>query len=99
MFRFERQIILNFAIRRRKPNGDDAKHSAVYQQPIYNRFKDSTPMKTRDLTDTIEKVRKLLELTQRTGFQTGRSICKLLADLSPDELVEVSTALNLPQQR
>ena len=67
-----------------------------YQQPIYNRIKDSTPMKNRDLTEIINKVRKLQQLTDRTGFKTGRSVCALLAHLTPDELVEVSTALESP---
>ena len=67
-------------------------------QPLYNRTK-RAPIMKRDLTEIIEKVRKLQQLTKNTGFQTGRSVCKLLADLSPDELVEVSTALNLPPKQ
>jgi len=67
-------------------------------QPIYQRSKGTTPMK-RDLTPIIDKVRKLLALTRTTGFHTSRSIGAVLADLSPDELVEVSTALDLtPKQ-
>jgi hypothetical protein len=65
-------------------------------QPIYNRFKDSTPMKKRDLTEIIDKVRKLQQLTKTTGFKTGRSVCALLGDLTPDELCEVSAALDSP---
>jgi hypothetical protein len=53
----------------------------------------------RDLAEIIDKVRKLQQLTKATGFQTGRSVCLLLSDLTPDELVEVSTALNLSQQQ
>ena len=66
-----------------------------YQQPIYDRTKKAIPMNNkRDLTETIEKVRKLRQLTKTTGFQTGRSVCALLANLTPDELVEVNDALN-----
>lgn len=61
-------------------------------QPIYNRIKETTPMK-RDLQSIIEKVRHLQELTRSTGFHTTRSIGAVLADLSPDELVEVNKAL------
>jgi hypothetical protein len=63
-------------------------------QPIFNRNKEATPMK-RDLQTIIDKVRKLKELTHTTGFHTTRSIGMLLADLTPDELVEVSKALHL----
>lgn len=65
-------------------------------QPIYNRNKGVPPMK-RDLTSIIDKVRDLLALTHTTGFRTSRSIGALLADLSPDELAEVSKALDLKQ--
>ena len=64
-----------------------------YQHPIYDRTKRAIPMK-RDLTEIINKVRQLQQLTQTTGFKTGRSVCALLADLTPDELVEVNQALN-----
>ena len=67
-------------------------------QPIYTRTK-RVPIMKRDLTEIIEKVRKLQQLTKTTGFQTGRSVCALLTNLTPDELVEVSEALNLPPQR
>lgn len=67
-------------------------------QPIYDRTKRAPTMK-RDLTDIIDKVRKLQQLTRTTGFQTGRSVCALLSDLSPEELVKVSEALNLPPTR
>ena len=67
-------------------------------QPIYNRNKGTIPMK-RDLKPIIEKVRNLIALTRTTGFHTSRSIGALLADLSPDELAEVSGALELtPKQ-
>ena len=64
-----------------------------YQHPIYDRTKRAKPMK-RDLTEVINKVRQLQQLTERTGFKTGRSVCALLSDLTPDELVEVNEALN-----
>ena len=63
-------------------------------QPIYNRNKEATSM-TKDLQPIIEKVRKLQQLTKTTGFHTTRSIGQLMADLTPDELVEVSEALHL----
>jgi hypothetical protein len=66
-------------------------------QPIYQRTKGTTTMK-KDLTPIIDKVRKLQQLTRTTGFQTGRSICALLSNLTPDELVQVNEALN-PTQR
>ena len=65
-----------------------------YQQPIYDRNKRVIPMKKRDLTEIIAKVRELLDLQNRTGFRTTRSVGALLADLNPDELVEVNRALN-----
>jgi hypothetical protein len=65
--------------------------------PIYDRTKGATPMK-RDLTPIIDKVRNLLALTRTTGFHTTRSIGAVLADLSPDELAEVSKALDLSQR-
>jgi len=66
-----------------------------YQQPIYDRTRTQrVTMKKRDLTPIIEKVKNLQQLTSKTGFQTGRSICALLADLTPDELVEVNQALS-----
>lgn len=65
-----------------------------YQQPIFNRTtKRVIPMK-KDLTEIINKVRNLKQLTQKTGFQTGRSVCALLSGLTADELVEVNKALN-----
>ena len=65
-----------------------------YQQPIFNRTtKRVIPMK-RDLTEIVNKVRNLKQLTQTTGFQTGRSICALLSDLTPDELAAVNEGLN-----
>lgn len=64
-----------------------------YNQPIYIRTKRVIPMK-RDLTEIVNKVRNLKQLTQTTGFQTGRSVCVLLSGLTPDELVEVNQALN-----
>jgi hypothetical protein len=67
-------------------------------QPIYQRSKGTTPMK-RDLTQIIDKVRKLKQLTRDTGFHTTRSIGALLADLSPDELVEVQSALEKINQQ
>jgi hypothetical protein len=67
-------------------------------QPIFTRTKRVPNMK-RDLTDIIDKVRKLQQLTKTTGFQTGRSVCALLTNLTPDELVEVSEALNITQNR
>lgn len=70
-----------------------------YQQPIYDRTKRAIPMKKRDLTEIIEKVRNLQQLTKTTGFKTGRSVCALLADLTPDELVQVNEALNTPSQK
>jgi hypothetical protein len=65
-------------------------------RPIYDRTKGATPMK-KDLTSIIDKVRDLLALTRATGFHTSRSIGALLADLSADELAEVSKALDLKQ--
>ena len=66
-------------------------------QPIYNRNREATPMKKQNnLQEIIEKVRHLQELTRTTGFHTTRSVGMLLANLSPDELVEVNKALNLP---
>ena len=65
-------------------------------QPIYNRTKEAQTMKKENnLHEIIEKVRKLKELTNTTGFHTTRSIGMLLANLSPDELVLVSEALHL----
>jgi hypothetical protein len=66
-----------------------------YQQPIYDRHKRVLPMKKRDLTEVIEKVRKLQQLTKQTGFHTSRSVADLLRDCTPDELVEVYDALNM----
>ena len=68
-------------------------------KPIYQRSKGAPPIMKRDLTEIIDKVRKLLALTRTTGFHTTRSIGMVLADLSPDELAEVSEALDLtPKQ-
>jgi hypothetical protein len=69
-----------------------------YQQPIYNRFKDSTPMTKRDLKPTIEKVRKLLAFKQSSGMSVSRSVADLVRDFTADELVELYDALKLTPQ-
>jgi hypothetical protein len=48
---------------------------------------------TPQLKAIAEKVQALQQLTQATGFQTSRSQGKLLAQLSPDELVVVARVL------
>jgi hypothetical protein len=48
---------------------------------------------TPKLAAIAEKVQALQQLTQATGFQTSRSQGKLLAQLSPDELVDVARLL------
>lgn len=48
---------------------------------------------TPKLKAVAEKVQALQQLTQATGFQTSRSQGKLLAQLSPDELVAVAQLL------
>jgi hypothetical protein len=71
----------------------------AYHQPLYNRHSrnEGTNMKQPDratnLQVIIEKVRELQQLTARTGFRTTRSVGELLANLTPDELVEVNKAL------
>lgn len=55
----------------------------------------STAENKQKLEEVIRKVQKLRSLTKSTGFFTTRSIGALLANLSPDELVEVSEALEL----
>ena len=62
--------------------------------PISQNGKDFMPH-TPKLEEIIRKVRSLRSLTKTTGFYTTRSIGVLLAGLSPDELVEVSEALEL----
>jgi len=64
-------------------------------QPIYDRSRGTPMKKENNMQDIIEKVRRLQELTRTTGFHTTRSVGMLLANLSPDELVEVSKALHL----
>ncbi len=51
--------------------------------------------KQHKLEEIIRKVRSLRTLTKSTGFFTTRSIGALLANLTPDELVEVAEALEL----
>ena len=51
--------------------------------------------KQQTLEAIIEKVKALRELSAATGFHTTRSIGQLLGNLSPDDLVKVSEALNL----
>jgi hypothetical protein len=51
--------------------------------------------KQHKLEEIIRKVQTLRTLTKTTGFFTTRSIGALLANLSPDELVEVAEALEL----
>jgi len=78
--------------------GDEMSTIATYNHPIYNRNSKGSVMQNTDrhnLDDIIEKVRKLRSLTRETGFHTTRSIGMLLANLSPDELVQVSEALHL----
>ena len=58
--------------------------------PIITRLQE--PQK---LEQIIQKVRALRALTTSTGFMTTRSVGLLLANLSPDELVKVSEALEL----
>ena len=67
-------------------------------QPIYNRFKDSTPMTNKDLKPTIEKVRKLLAFKQSSGMSVSRSIADLVRDFTADELCELQDALQLTPQ-
>ena len=45
------------------------------------------------LAEIVAKIRNLQQLTQSTGFKTTRSQGELLARLTPDELSEVSAAL------
>ena len=49
----------------------------------------------RDLQPIIQKVRTLHQMTEKTGVSMKRSIARLMADLTPDETVEVVEALNL----
>jgi len=51
--------------------------------------------KQHKLDEIIRKVQTLRHLTKTTGFFTTRSIGALLANLTPDELVEVAEALEL----
>lgn len=68
--------------------------TATYSQPIY-RSKGTAMSDRSTLQEIILKVKALRRLTTTTGFHTTRSIGMLLANLSPDELVEVSEALEL----
>jgi hypothetical protein len=52
-----------------------------------------TTTMTPKLADIVEKIRNLQRLTKTTGFRTTRSQGELLAQLTPDELSEVSVAL------
>jgi hypothetical protein len=47
------------------------------------------------IEEVIKKVRSLRALSKETGFFTNRSVGALLVNLSPDELVQVSDALEL----
>ena len=49
----------------------------------------------QNMEEIIRKVRALRALTKTTGFYTTKSIGALLANLTPDELVTVSEALEL----
>ena len=60
--------------------------------PPITRLQAQEPQK---LEQIIQKVRALRALTTSTGFMTTRSVGLLLANLSPDELVKVSEALEL----
>ncbi len=49
----------------------------------------------QDVAEVIRKVQMLRKLTKETGFFTNRSVGQLLANLTPDELVEVAESLQL----
>jgi hypothetical protein len=64
-------------------------------QPIYNRNRSNPmPQPKRDLSEIVDKIVHLKQLTERTGFKTSRSIGQLLEHLSADELAMVNEALN-----
>jgi hypothetical protein len=46
-----------------------------------------------DLQEIVNKVRAMRELTKTTSFQTSRSVGTLLGRLDPDDLANVSLAL------
>ena len=69
--------------------------SAATHAPIRENAFMPNPERQSHLEEVIRKVRSLRNLTKDTGFFTTRSIGALLANLSPDELVEVSEALQL----
>ena len=60
-----------------------------------NKDKVFMPNNHNKLEEVIRKVQSLRTLTKTTGFFTTRSIGALLANLTPDELVEVAEALEL----
>ncbi len=68
--------------------------TAVYGAPIRSTVMETSKRK-QEVAEIISKVKKLRSLTKETGFFTNRSVGQLLASLSPDELVEVSDALQL----
>jgi hypothetical protein len=47
---------------------------------------------TPRLREIADKVKALSRMSKESGFSTKRSICQLLAPLTPDELVAVSKA-------
>ena len=53
------------------------------------------PERQNKLNEIVRKVQALRNLTKSTGFYTTKSVGVLLANLSPDELVEVGEALEL----
>lgn len=54
-----------------------------------------TSKRKQEVAEVIEKVKKLRQLTKETGFFTTKSVGQLLANLTPDELVEVHDSLQL----
>lgn len=55
----------------------------------------NTERPNNKVEEVIKKIRSLRALSKETGFFTNRSVGALLSTLSPDELVQVSDALEL----
>lgn len=70
--------------------------TAIYTAPSVRQGVSSMNAQPKqNLEEIIRKVQALRTLTKTTGFFTTRSIGALLANLTPDELVEVSEKLEL----
>lgn len=69
-----------------------ASYGAVSTAPIRT---GAVMNRKQDVAEVIRKVQMLRKLTKETGFFTNRSVGQLLANLTPDELVEVAESLQL----